>query len=175
MLACCLSLATGCASIEVRGAFVEPRGLEPRAEVKRGYAPDACVDGVGQPAGLRIARAWLVEGADGRLALVRTEPGYDSLVIVNSFEEGEEWVFQASFGAARNGDVLFDYRLPKRGEGPARMAIVRTWQEERNPDGSFRAHFERPALVCRLEPFRLVPWQRFDEKSPSEPDARAGN
>ncbi len=92
---------------------------------------------------------------------METVGGHDSIVVENSFVAGNDRVFQLSTNAlpepffvgsaSPRDDLLFDYRLPRDGMGDGRFGLVRAWREERKGDDRVRAHFERAAVVCRLE------------------------
>ncbi len=153
----------GCApSAELRGGSVVARGKEPAGVVLARYRSAGCVDAVGQPTRQARGNVWLVRGGDGVTRLVETVGGHDSLIVENSFVAGGERVFQLSTNAlpeplflgstSPRDDLLFDYRLPENGVGAGRLGLVRAWREERLDDGRVRAHFERAAMVCRLEP-----------------------
>lgn len=147
-----------------------PRGQEPQGRVLMRYEIAHCVDRAGQSSNAPPGAVWLVRVPEGGEVLVRTTPGYDSIVITSEHAQGEERVFQLSMAAGPEQDVLLDYRLPVLGEGPGRFAIVRTWQEQRGGKSKIVAHFEQVARACLLAPapstsgrlgaFRLLepPW-----------------
>lgn len=148
--------------IALRGGQVVARGQEPRGDVLARYRVVGCVDAAERPSSVSRGVVWLVRTEERALRLVETAPGRDSLVVENSFVAGGERVFQLSsnalpqpilwVGAGRKQDLLFDYRLPERGDGDGRLGIVMQWREERRDDGSLRAFFDRTALACRLSP-----------------------
>ncbi len=136
------------------------RGQEPAGVVMARYTARGCVDAAGQSASVQRGDVWIVRGEDGVTRLVETLGGYDSLVVENSFATEAEWVFQLSTNmlpepllngaASPRDDLLFDYRLPREGCGHGRLGLVRAWRETRH-EGRIRAHFDAPAVVCRLE------------------------
>jgi hypothetical protein len=139
-----------CSSPSIRGAASTRSTAEPVGRVIADYQVRACKDGRGEPAQLGLS-AHLVEFPPDDWALIVRRPGYDSLILNNTFSEDGEWVFQAQSRVASGKPLLFDVRLRAPDWQSGRLAYARQFRERRLRNERFQAYFDRPVLACGLQ------------------------
>jgi hypothetical protein len=141
--------AGACAGLTMRGAESVKPGREPPGQKLAVYRPTDC-QAPGGGAATRNSSLFLVQDAAGRRVLVELTPGYDSLVVKNTFLDRGEIAFQAVLKSKTGRMMLHDFRIPNDLSLPGRMAIASTWREVSIPGGGFHGHFDQPVLTCRL-------------------------
>jgi hypothetical protein len=144
-----LASLCACSGPSIRGARITRARFEPEGHLLGEYTPRACTDSRGQPTELTLL-VRLVQEADGQPLLAVRRPGYDTMVIRNSFRERGALVFQAAV-EAHDGPILLDFRLPEQSGAPGRLTFSRRFEEKRTEGESFRARLAAPSLVCGLD------------------------
>jgi len=139
-------VAASCAGPDVRGALVVAAGEEPPGTVRASYVPSDCQDASGGPVQYR-GRLFLVVTNDHVRRLVEARRGYDSLVMVNVFEERGELVFQSIVGA-----TLREVRLRRDASWAGQLAVASRWDEKPSSGSRFQALAYDRVLTCRLRP-----------------------
>lgn len=147
--ALCLAVFTSaCGTLAVRGGWTVEPGREPRGTLRGAWLVSGCEDASRGALELH-ARVFLVERPSGARVAVEARPSYDSLVIENAAESGDEQIFQAVL-VADGVAVLRELRLPADGRGAGRLAVT---SQVADPGGPrFRLRPTSPAFTCRLTP-----------------------
>jgi hypothetical protein len=142
-------VAIGCSgSAELRGGSTVAAGTKPAGVAVGAWLTKDCRDAKGASAE-RATQVYLVQRSDGRRELVEQRPGYDSLVVQNSFIDGAEVVYQVSIKPEDGSIALHEFRLPSAG-GPGRLSVSRRWKQVDSSEHRFRGYVEAAILTCSL-------------------------
>ncbi len=113
------------------------------------FVPTKCVDARGAPSPVvERSRLTLVQRRDEKLVLVEETPGFDALLVDNSFEDGGGRVFQVITESNDGVPLLREFRLAKSGAG--KLAVARDWSSTSLRGGGFRASYRQAILSCAL-------------------------
>src|SRR5262245_36444136 len=135
----------------MRGGETAPPGREPDGRVLARYVATDCKDaGGGKLAD--STRVFLVDEGQGQKFLVDSRPSYDSIVVRNHFDEGQEVVFQVLLETSGGKKILRDYRLPASGQGDGRMAAGESFDLNDVPEPAVRGRLRSSTLACKLSP-----------------------
>lgn len=147
-IAIALALASpACASPSIAGGESASRGREPPGEARASYESAACVDAAGGKFQHSTQIFWVVDAAQ-KDTLVISRQGADSIVLREPRVERGEQVFQVITDDANGTRVLFDYRIPRQGDG--RMAATRRFVQA--PGSATRVEAKPSGIdfVCKL-------------------------
>ncbi len=161
-------LTVSCHGSLVRGGTTVAAGHEPAAHPLAAYNAVDCHDASGGPVEY-ASRVFVVEKKGKQLAAVETRSGFDSLVVDNSFAEGDSRVFQAVVKPRDGTALLHEFRVPAGPPGPGTLVVTSSWKETSTAQGGFKALADKPSISCRLAPPGSNP-----ETPGATPDARAG-
>lgn len=167
-----------CSGLRMRGADSVKAGSEPPGDQLAMYQPSSCQDASGATT-QRNTTIQLVQLASGNRVLIELTPGYDSLVVSNAFVDRGEIAFQAVIKAQNGRMMLHDFRVPNDLNGPGRLSVTSTWQEEKLEGGGFRGSYERSIMTCQLalagpESNKPKPTEEEEEKEAEAAQGDAG-
>ena len=141
-----------CSSAGLAGGVLVGAGGEPAGTTLALYGMGRCEDEHGARIPAPEARVSAVRLGDGRVVLVERRPGYDSIVVDNGWNDGDERVFQLALKRSGGAPSLREYRLPRSGGDFGRLVVVdrvSRWNDARR---GFRAEYSRATLSCSLSP-----------------------
>lgn len=151
-LAGLVAACAGCSSAGVAGGALVAPGTEPAGTTLALYGIGRCEDERGARIPEPEARVSAVRLSDGRVVLVDRRPGYDSIVVDNGWDDGNDRVFQLALKRSGGTPSLREYRLPLSGSHFGRLVVVdrvSRWNDSRR---GFHADYARAALSCSLSP-----------------------
>ncbi len=178
-LATLLALSS-CGGSILDGADAVPAGERPSGQALGSFTPADCVDGAGKAVARPATRITLLKREDGRLLLVEDRPGYDSLVVHNSFQQAPDLVFQAISEPDDGPPALHEYRVAWPGAQSGMLANAAYFSATMYAGGSFRARADKLSVSCKLireqaEPRLDNPGApRYEEQAPAAPLGAAG-
>lgn len=147
-----LLLALGCGGAEIRGGRSAPESALRRTTRVLSFVARDCRDAHESPTVGRSTRVDVVRLSSGAAALVEYRPGYEALVVENSFIDGKVQVFQAIVEAGDHAPLLHDFRVPELGTSSGEVRVSDRFEEEEFSNGSFRARGIGLVSRCVLSP-----------------------
>ena len=146
------ALFVACGGAEIRGGHgAQDRALS-RTTRLFSFVPNDCRDAHESPTTGRSARVDIVRMPSGAAALVELRPGYDALVVENSFLDGKVQVFQAIIQAEDHEPLLHEFRIPELATGIGEVTVSDRFDEESFSSGAFRARGMSLVSRCVLSP-----------------------
>lgn len=133
----------------VRGGTSVAAGHEPAARPLAAYDAVDCRDASGGPVEY-TSRVFVVDRSGKGRAVVETRTGFDSLVVDNSFVDGDSRVFQAVVTPHDGKAQLHEFRVPAGPPGPGKLVVTPTFTETGTAQGGFKAVADKPAITCQL-------------------------
>ena len=149
---CALALAAACGGAEIRGGHGTSEAALRRTTKVLSFVPEDCRDAHEAPTLTRSARVEIVRLASGEAALVEYRPGYDALVILNSFIDGNVQVFQAIIEPGDGDPLLHEFRIPEPATAAGEVRVSDRFSEEPLSSGGFRARGQGLVSRCALSP-----------------------
>ncbi len=150
-----------CHGSVVRGGTTVAAGHEPAGHPIEAYQAVDCRDASGAPAEYK-ARVFVIQKPNKQRAVVEARSGYDSLVVDNSFVDGDSRVFQAVVTPRGGKALLHEYRVPAGAPGPGKLIVTPTFEESGTAAGGFKAVADKPSISCTLS---------LTGSNPEEPEA----
>ncbi len=145
-------LLTACGNGALEGASAVPVGELPSGRVVSNLEPSDCVDRSGKPVPRPATKIRVLVREDGKPLLIEQRPGYDALVVDNSFSEQQSLVFQAISEPDDAEPALHEYRLEWPAARAGRLASAATFEATFEAGGGFKAQAAELSLSCKLVP-----------------------
>jgi len=164
-----LLLLPACGNGALEGASAVPSSKVPSGRVVSNLEPSDCVDQSGKPVARPATAIRVLVREDGTPLLIEQRPGYDALVVHNSFSEGQSLVFQAISSPDDAEPALHEYRLDWPAARAGRLGSALYFEATFQPGGGFRAQATNLSLSCKLSP----PAADLDKTAPVRYEERA--
>jgi hypothetical protein len=147
-----LLLLPACGSAGLEGASAMPASELPSGRVVSNLEPSDCVDRGGKPVARPATKIRVLVREDGKPLLIEQRPGYDALVVHNSFSEGSSLVFQAISEPEDAEPALHEYRLSWPAAQSGQLGNAALFEATFHAGGSFKAQATALSLSCKLLP-----------------------
>jgi hypothetical protein len=149
-LFCVLSLLAGCGGAAIRGGHATTEESLRHTSRVLSFVVSDCRDAHEAPTAARSARVDIVRLGSGEAALVEYRPGYDALVVQNSFIDGSVQIFQAIVEASGEKPLLHEFRIPEPAASGGEVRVSDRFTEEPLSSGGFRARGQGLVSHCAL-------------------------
>ena len=147
-----LLLLPACGNGALEGASAVPAREVPSGRVVSNLEPSDCVDHDGKPVARPATKIRVLVREDGKPLLIEQRPGYDALVVHNSFADGGSLVFQAISEPDDADPALHEYRLSWPAAQSGQLGNAALFEATFHAGGSFKAQATELALSCKLLP-----------------------
>lgn len=141
--------AASCHGSVVRGGTTVAAGYEPPGHPLFAYRAVDCKDASGGPVEYQ-SRVFVIQKKNNERAAVETRSGFDSLVVDNSFVDGQSRVFQAVVKPRDGKALLHEFRVPAGPPGPGKLIVTSSFRETDTGHGRFKAVPDAPSISCTL-------------------------
>jgi hypothetical protein len=145
-------MLSACGGGPLEGASAVPASELPSGRVVSNLEPSDCVDHDGKPVARPATKIRVLVREDGKPLLIEQRPGYDALVVHNSFAQGGSLVFQAISEPDDADPALHEYRLSWPAAQSGQLGNAALFEATFHAGGSFEARATALSVSCKLLP-----------------------